>query len=262
MERAGDQRPVPRRAAARPAHLRQGRPGGRRPALAGAPGRRPAAPGLARRRRRRARRACSRTTACVAAGFLDLLQVTGDPVWLERAGVLLDTALEHFAAEDGGFFDTADDAEALVARPRDPSDNASPSGLSSLDPRAVDVRRRDRLGPAPGRRRGGAGERRRDRRAGAAVRRLVAGRRAGDARRPGRGGHRGRPDRASGTRSSDGLAATPVPSWSWRTSPTDEIPLLVGRVAVDGRPAAYVCRGFVCERPVTTVDELEAALSR
>ena len=69
---------------------------------------------------------------CVAAGFLDLLQVTGDPVWLTRAGVLLDIALEHFAAEDGGFFDTADDAEALVARPRDPSDNASPSGLSSL----------------------------------------------------------------------------------------------------------------------------------
>ena len=31
---------------------------------------------------------------CVAAGFLDLLQVTGDPVWLERAGALLDTALD------------------------------------------------------------------------------------------------------------------------------------------------------------------------
>jgi uncharacterized protein YyaL (SSP411 family) len=33
--------------------------------------------------------------------------------------------------------------------------------------------------------------------------------------------------------------------------PRDDIPLLVGRTAVDGRPAAYVCRGFVCERPVT-----------
>jgi uncharacterized protein YyaL (SSP411 family) len=30
-----------------------------------------------------------------------------------------------------------------------------------------------------------------------------------------------------------------------------DIPLLEGRTAVDGRPAAYVCRGFVCERPVT-----------
>ena len=44
---------------------------------------------------------------------------------------MLDAALTHFRADDGGFHDTADDAEALVARPRDPSDNASPSGLSS-----------------------------------------------------------------------------------------------------------------------------------
>ena len=38
--------------------------------------------------------------------------------------------------------------------------------------------------------------------------------------------------------------------------PRDEIPLLVGREPVEGRPTAYVCRGFVCERPVTTVEEL------
>ena len=44
--------------------------------------------------------------------------------------------------------------------------------------------------------------------------------------------------------------------------PDDRIPLLVGRDAVDGRPAAYVCRGFVCERPMTTVDELTEALLR
>ena len=52
-------------------------------------------------------------------------------MWLERARVLLDDALMRFRAEDGGFFDTGSDAEALVARPRDPSDNASPSGLSA-----------------------------------------------------------------------------------------------------------------------------------
>jgi uncharacterized protein YyaL (SSP411 family) len=31
----------------------------------------------------------------------------------------------------------------------------------------------------------------------------------------------------------------------------EDIPLLSGRTPVDGRAAAYVCRGFVCERPVT-----------
>jgi uncharacterized protein YyaL (SSP411 family) len=37
---------------------------------------------------------------------------------------------------------------------------------------------------------------------------------------------------------------------------SDAVPLLVGRVPVDGRPAAYVCRGFVCERPVTDPTQL------
>jgi uncharacterized protein YyaL (SSP411 family) len=34
------------------------------------------------------------------------------------------------------------------------------------------------------------------------------------------------------------------------------IPLLEGRGLVEGRAAAYVCRGMVCERPVTDPDEL------
>ena len=36
----------------------------------------------------------------------------------------------------------------------------------------------------------------------------------------------------------------------------DDVPLLLGRDEVDGRPAAYVCRDFVCERPVTDPDDL------
>jgi len=44
--------------------------------------------------------------------------------------------------------------------------------------------------------------------------------------------------------------------------PRADVPLLAGRTPVDGAAAAYVCRGFVCERPVTTVDDLEAALAR
>ena len=36
----------------------------------------------------------------------------------------------------------------------------------------------------------------------------------------------------------------------------DDVPLLEGRVEVDGRPAAYVCRNLVCERPVTDPADL------
>jgi uncharacterized protein len=68
----------------------------------------------------------------VAEGFLALHQATGELRWLTLAGELLDAAIEHFAAPDGGFHDTADDAEQLVRRPRDPTDNATPSGLAAL----------------------------------------------------------------------------------------------------------------------------------
>ena len=34
------------------------------------------------------------------------------------------------------------------------------------------------------------------------------------------------------------------------------VPLFTGRDVIDGHAAAYVCRGFVCERPVTHPDQL------
>ncbi len=40
------------------------------------------------------------------------------------------------------------------------------------------------------------------------------------------------------------------------------VPLLADRVAIDGHPTAYVCRGFVCDLPVTTPAALEARLGR
>jgi uncharacterized protein YyaL (SSP411 family) len=38
------------------------------------------------------------------------------------------------------------------------------------------------------------------------------------------------------------------------------VPLLAGRPLVDGRATAYVCRGFVCDRPVTDAADLAAQL--
>ncbi|HWA65195.1 MAG TPA: thioredoxin domain-containing protein [Mycobacteriales bacterium] len=68
----------------------------------------------------------------VAEGLLALHQVTGEAGWLSLATDLLDVALIRFADAAGGFFDSADDAEQLVRRPRDPTDGATPSGASAL----------------------------------------------------------------------------------------------------------------------------------
>jgi uncharacterized protein len=39
------------------------------------------------------------------------------------------------------------------------------------------------------------------------------------------------------------------------------VPLLAGRGLVDGAPAAYVCRQFTCQAPVTTPEQLRHALA-
>jgi uncharacterized protein YyaL (SSP411 family) len=68
----------------------------------------------------------------VCEGLLTLHQVTGERRWLDLAGSLLDVTVARFADGNGGFFDTADDAERLVRRPQDPTDNATPSGLAAV----------------------------------------------------------------------------------------------------------------------------------
>ncbi|MFI5616595.1 thioredoxin domain-containing protein [Streptomyces sp. NPDC051567] len=67
----------------------------------------------------------------VAEGFLALAAVTGEGVWLEFAGFLLDLVLDLFTAEDGSLYDTAHDAEKLIRRPQDPTDTAAPSGWTA-----------------------------------------------------------------------------------------------------------------------------------
>ena len=198
---------------------------------------------------------------CVATGFLALACATADDVWVDRAGELLETVLTRFEAGDGGFHDTADDAETLMVRPRDPSDNASPSGHSSVVHALLSYAALT-----------GSGRHRE-----AAERALLVSRRLSDSspRFAGwslaaaataldgpvevavvgaPGPERDQLERAARRGAPGGavvVAAEPGRSG---------IALLEGRDEVDGRPAAYVCRNLVCQRPVTSVEELAEQL--
>ena len=60
--------------------------------------------------------------------MLELYQSTFDERWFAIARQLADFAQAHFAADDGGYYDTSDDHEALIVRPRNLQDNVTPSG--------------------------------------------------------------------------------------------------------------------------------------
>ncbi|MEO7102983.1 MAG: thioredoxin domain-containing protein [Gemmatimonadaceae bacterium] len=69
--------------------------------------------------------------AAVALGFLAIFEQSLDVKWLNAARLMAQVMLEKFQdAEKAIFYDTAHDAEQLVSRPRDPTDNATPSGTS------------------------------------------------------------------------------------------------------------------------------------
>jgi uncharacterized protein YyaL (SSP411 family) len=188
--------------------------------------------------------------ACVAEGFLAVLGITGEALWLDRARSVLDRALEHFADGEGGFFDTADDAEDLVVRPQDPSDNAHPSGTSALLHALVafaaltgERRYRDAAEAALGRL--STLIERAPRFAGwsmAAAEAMVAG--PIEVAIVGSDG----PERRELHRAAlalDGSAVVVAGEAGL------DIPLFRDRTEIDGKPAAYVCRDFVCDLPVT-----------
>jgi uncharacterized protein YyaL (SSP411 family) len=66
--------------------------------------------------------------AYLIEGLLELYQTTFDARWFVAAQELADTMITHFQSPAGGFFDTSDDHETLITRPRDLQDNATPTG--------------------------------------------------------------------------------------------------------------------------------------
>lgn len=194
--------------------------------------------------------------AALATALLTLYQLTG--FGLPEAVRLVDLALEHFADPDqpGRWFDTADDAEKLMVRPADPIDGATPSG-ASLIAEALQV----------------AGYLTGSSRYVDAAQATLSSASPILARAARSGGHwlavaeaqvRGPIQIAVA-----GDPASPLLAAARRLAPggalvvggeVDSSELLTGRDRVDGTDAAYVCRGTVCDLPVTTVGELAVSL--
>ncbi|GAA3111662.1 thioredoxin domain-containing protein [Nonomuraea salmonea] len=200
----------------------------------------------------------------LAEGLISLYGVTGEPRWLRLAGSLLDTVLDRFSDGAGGFYDTADDAERLFQRPQDPTDNATPSGqyaaagaLLSYAALTGSTRHREAAQAALGTVSVLAGGHARFAGWGLAVARAalsgpveVAVVGAADDPRT------AELHRAALLSDAPGLVVA-----LGRPGGDGYPALLEGRGQVGGAPAAYVCRGFTCRMPVTTVEALEAELA-
>jgi len=202
--------------------------------------------------------------AAVAQACVRLAAATAEPVWVERARELVSVILSQFDVGTGGFFDTAADAEQLYARPRDPTDNATPSGLSAA------VHALHTFAQLTGE-------------DAYAARAVEAADTAGQLiiRAP----------RFAGWLLADAISRTPnhlplqvaivgagddpvraelVRTAYWQATAGSVIlagkpdqpgfELLSDRPLVEGRPTAYVCQHFVCKLPVTTAKELAAQL--
>ncbi|MEU0286963.1 thioredoxin domain-containing protein [Streptomyces sp. NPDC052492] len=202
--------------------------------------------------------------ADVAEGFLALASVTGEGVWLDFTGLLVDHILTRFLdAGSGALYDTASDAERLIRRPQDPTDNATPSGWTAAagallgyaahtgsEPHRTAAERAlgvvKALGPRVPRFIGW----------GLAVAEAVL-----DGPREIAVVGQGPDDPATTTLHRTALLGTaPGAVVAVGTPGSDEFPLLADRPLVDGAPAAYVCRNFTCDAPTTDPDRLRTAL--
>ena len=202
--------------------------------------------------------------AALGLAALALYELTFDEIWLDRARTLADAAVTWFWDNDAGaFFDTPSDHEPLVTRPRDVTDNATPSGTSlvaELLARLADLLLDETM-----------------RRRATYVLETLA---EPMARHPAAFGHtlgvadllvRGAVELAIvGDPSAEDFRALTraaaeryVPSLvlaGGHARTTAEIPLLADRPAPGGRATAYVCRNYTCDAPVTDAATLATQL--
>jgi uncharacterized protein YyaL (SSP411 family) len=198
--------------------------------------------------------------ANVADGLLALYEATFEVRWLQASIDLADRMLAEFVdTTGGGFYDTSTDHEALITRPKDIFDNATPSGNSV----AADVLLRLAL----------LTDRQDYREAAESVLRLLRDAMAryplGFARAldaldflldaPKEVAIVGRTD-AADTRALRRAVFEPFAPNKVVAGPGAPVPLLEGRELRNGHAAAYVCEHYVCQAPTTDPTELRKVL--
>ncbi|ARP72031.1 DUF255 domain-containing protein [Streptomyces pluripotens] len=203
--------------------------------------------------------------ADVAEGFLALASVTAEGVWLDFAGLLLDHVLVLFTdPETGSLYDTASDAERLIRRPQDPTDNAVPSGWTAAAGALLGYATHT----------GSTAHRVAAERALGVVRTLgprvprfigwglaVAEALLDGPRQVAVVGPSLTDERTSALHRTALLGTAPGAAVAAGTPESGEFPLLVDRPLVGGEPAAYICRTFTCDAPTTDPERLRAALT-
>jgi uncharacterized protein YyaL (SSP411 family) len=202
--------------------------------------------------------------AALILGLLELYQTDFNVKWFKSARELADEMIEKFSDPQGGFFDTPNNSETLLIRPKDIQDNATPSGnalaceaLLKLAEFTGNGKYRDLAEQAL-----------------PLVSELVLRYPLGLARWLSAGenalGHTqqivvmGEADEENFERLLQIARARFAPhtilSASPYPPPGDAPEILRDRVLINGKATAYVCEGFVCKNPTTDPDTLTGQL--
>ncbi|HEX9387822.1 MAG TPA: thioredoxin domain-containing protein [Anaerolineales bacterium] len=202
--------------------------------------------------------------AALLLGIIELYQTDFQNKWFSFAQEITEEMLDLFTDPNGGFFDTSKDSKELLLRPKDLQDNATPSGNAL----ACEVLLRLAAFTDNGKYRDLA-EKSLSLTANQALRYPTSFARWLSAADFALGNvkqvavlYMSELDEARGLlqtvqfeyRPNTIVAAAPYP-------PSINAPsLLAERPLKDGKPTVYVCEGFVCKTPVTSIPELQTLL--
>ena len=198
--------------------------------------------------------------------LLELYQSTFEASWFAAARQLADTALMRFRSDDGGFYDTSDDHESLIVRPRNLQDNVTPSGNAMMAKQLL------RLAAYTGEARYDAAAREVLRKLSDAMRQypqafaeslnaadMLVG---GIAEVAVIGERQDQTTREVLDELQQPFRPNLVTAYSRHdVARHDSIPLLSARSMIDGATAVYVCRNFVCKMPATTAAQTRSTLA-